>query len=150
MTSPAARRKRQDRRDAANAHRDGLREFHKLAMRGGGVFETCVVRGEDVLAMTFSASSTHQHMVRSIAHWLAEAHEAREADKPLCLACEHAFSSGGRWPLAFVISKTLGNEPYLIITGVCPRCASAKTDDDLLAAAGRGFRKIGLVREDAP
>jgi hypothetical protein len=40
MTSPTARRNRQDRE--AGRRRPGLREFHRTAEQGGGVFETCV------------------------------------------------------------------------------------------------------------
>jgi hypothetical protein len=128
--------------DATEAGRVGLQQFHRLAMQGGGVFEASIVRPEYVLSMALSVQNGH--IFRALAQWLAM---LRGGGLPLCLTCEYEFTPDSM-PTAFCVSKTLNREPMLLVTGVCAQCGS-KCDEDLLAAARRLFREMGMVREDA-
>ena len=50
------------------AGRNGLQQFHKRAMQGGGLFEASIVRLEYVLSMALSAKSAH--IFQALAQWL--------------------------------------------------------------------------------
>jgi len=126
----------------AKAGRNGLRQFHKLAMQGGGVFEASIVRPEYLPSMALSAQDGH--IFQALVQWLAMVHKG---GGPLCLTCEHEFTPDSM-PTAFCVSKTLNCEPMLLVTGVCTHCGS-KCDENLLAAARRLFCEMGMVREDA-
>jgi hypothetical protein len=124
------------------AGRNGLQQFHKRAMQGGGLFEASIVRLEYVLSMALSAKSAH--IFQALAQWLTM---VREGGGPLCLTCEREFAPDNR-PIAFCVSTTLNREPMLLVTGVCAQCGS-RCDEDLLAAARRLFCEMGMVREGA-
>jgi hypothetical protein len=128
--------------NTTKAGHNGLEQFHKLAMQGGGVFEASIVRPKYMLSMVLSAQN--RHIFQALAQWLAMVHEG---GGPLCLTCEHEFTPDSM-PTAFCVSKTLNREPMLLVTGVCAQCGS-ECDENLLAAARRLFCEMGMVREDA-
>ena len=105
----------------------------------GVVWSFIVIRRERDRPNLMAALATGDPIVRQfftgLGQWLEQWRAA--AVPPLCLAYEYEF--GPEAPSPSVFGMVFSEDPrvqHILMTPVCPRCAAAKTDVELLTHAG--------------
>jgi len=117
----------------------GMKEFHRQTWKGGGAFQTTIIRPEHKLYLVLAGEGRY---LNTIDEWLKV---LREGSRPLCLACDHEFI----WPeqpfaFSFATPFIDAGVTKAIVTGICKKC-SQKDDAELLEIAYQGFREMGLA-----
>jgi hypothetical protein len=102
------------------------------------VWESFIVRFERDLEQMCRAAAVGDPICRKffigLQQWLKHCHEASEA--PLCLTCEQEFHTHA-WPFTFMV--TYSEDPrvkQIVLTGVCARCSTEKSNPELLKYGG--------------
>ena len=116
----------------------GMRQFHRQTWKGGGAFQTEIIRHEHKLALVLAGE---KHKLKTISEWVKAVYAGR---RPLCLACDHEFTTHDIVP-AFCFSLPFYDKAdQAIVTGICEQCG-AKSDAELLEIAYQGFKELGLA-----
>lgn len=106
----------------------------KAFVKQGPAFETYIVRAPNLLLGVLEGDAKSLRFAESIAQFVKEL----LTKPPLCMTCEHRFSSISL-PLAFVFLVPFGrrwevDEASAMVSGICKTCAS-DTDDEIAAKA---------------
>jgi hypothetical protein len=112
-------------------------EFHRQTWKGGGAFQTEIIRHEHKLALLLAGE---EHKLKTISEWVKAVYAGR---RPLCLGCDHEFTGHDIVP-AFCFSTPFIEGDTAIVTGICEKCG-AKSDVELLEFAYQGLKELGLA-----
>jgi hypothetical protein len=116
----------------------GMRQFHRQTWKGGGAFQTEIIRHEHKPALL---AAGEEHKLKTISEWVKAVYSGC---RPLCLACDHEFTPHDVVP-AFCFSLPFYDKAdQAIVTGICEQCG-AKSDAELLEIAYQGFKELGLA-----
>ena len=116
-----------------------MKEFHRQTWKGGGAFQTEIIRPEHKLALLLAGEERY---LRIISEWLEVLRTGQQ--HPLCLACDHEFTAPEQpFAFSFAIPFIDDCDTTAIVTGICEKC-SAKSDAELLEIAYQGFRELGF------
>jgi hypothetical protein len=116
----------------------GMKEFHRQTWKGGGAFQTEIIRHEHKLALVLAGE---EHKLKTIGEWVKAVYAG---GRPLCLGCDHEFTPHDIVPAFCFALPFYDKADQAIVTGICERCA-AKPDAELLEIAYQGFKEFGLA-----